>query len=182
MPNFLECGKWVKWGCGCADRVGRVAGNLGEVPVSGGWGVAQGQMQLPQSCVLRLQRVSDRMTHVTGQLQEGLGMPSGVKRKITEGEVSARREQLREEAAAATRERIQTVKIVERLQSFALGEKFAGKEVKMTPAQIKAAEMLLDKTMPNLASVKLDVDAKQVVFQFGVDFDEPPAGDEKTPA
>ncbi|MEY5145601.1 MAG: hypothetical protein RL745_970 [Actinomycetota bacterium] len=74
--------------------------------------------------------------------------------------MSARREKLREEHAQAVRERIQTTQLVERLQKFAMGDA----KVKMTPAQIKAMEMLLDKTLPNLASVKHEVDAKQVTF------------------
>ena len=83
--------------------------------------------------------------------------------------LSARREALREEHAVAVREKIQTTKIVERLEKFALGDA----KVKITPGQLKAMEMLLDKTLPNLASLKHEVDAKQVVFLIG---ETPPDG------
>ena len=76
--------------------------------------------------------------------------------------ISARREKLREEHAVAVREKIQVSNLVNRLEDFALGRK----SVKVTSAQLKAIEMLLDKTLPNLASVKHEVDAKQVVFMI----------------
>lgn len=85
-------------------------------------------------------------------------------------DLSARRQHLREEHAAAVRERIQTTNLVEVLQDFALGKK----AVKMTGARLKAIEMLLDKTVPNLASVKHETDAKQVVFMIGTEFTPPP--------
>lgn len=80
--------------------------------------------------------------------------------------LSARREALREEHAQAVREKIQVTNLVDRLQKFAMGDT----KVKMTPAQIKATEMLLDKTLPNLASVKHEVDAKQVTFLIDTTF------------
>lgn len=86
-------------------------------------------------------------------------MPTRKPREST----SARREALREEHALVVREKIQTSKLVEALEGFALG-KSEGK--KMTAARLKAIEMLLDKTLPNLASVKHEVDAKQVVFMI----------------
>jgi hypothetical protein len=85
--------------------------------------------------------------------------------------ISARREALREEHAQAVRERIQTTQLVERLQKFAMGDS----KVKMTPAQIKAMEMLLDKTLPNLASVKHETDAKSVVFLINTEVPAPSA-------
>lgn len=78
--------------------------------------------------------------------------------------ISARREKLRQEAADATRERIKTSKLLDRLQAFALGEKIDGKAVKLSPSEIKAMEILFDKTLPNLASIKHEVEAKQVTF------------------
>lgn len=81
--------------------------------------------------------------------------------------ISARREALREEHALAVREKIQTTQLVDRLQKFALGDA----KVKVTPSQLKAMEMLLDKTLPNLASLKHEVDAKQVVFLIDTQFD-----------
>lgn len=74
--------------------------------------------------------------------------------------ISARREALREEHATAVREKIQVTAIVNELEAFALGKS----KTKMTGTRLKAMEMLLDKTLPNLASVKHEVDAKQVVF------------------
>lgn len=76
---------------------------------------------------------------------------------------------MREEHAVAVRERIQTTQLVERLQKFALGDK----NVKMTAAQIKATEMLLDKSVPNLASIKHEVDSKSVTFLISTEAEEP---------
>lgn len=73
--------------------------------------------------------------------------------------LSARREAMREEHAQAVREKIQVTQLVNRLEAVALG-----KEKKITSVELKAIEMLLDKTLPNLASVKHEVDAKQVSF------------------
>jgi hypothetical protein len=89
-------------------------------------------------------------------------------RKLKE-DISKRREALREEHAVAVRERIQTTQLVERLQKFALGDK----NVKMTAAQIKATEMLLDKSVPNLASIKHEVDSKSVTFLISTEAEEP---------
>jgi hypothetical protein len=83
--------------------------------------------------------------------------------------VSARREQLREEHATAVREKIQVSNLVNTLESFALGKG----TVKLTAARIKAIEMLLDKTLPNLASVKHETDAKSVTFMIGTNFTKP---------
>lgn len=94
-------------------------------------------------------------------------MPAARKPKES---ISERRKALREEHAVAVRERIQVSNIVDRLEKFALGDS----KVKVTPAQLKAMEMLLDKTLPNLASMKHEVDAKQVVFLIG---ETPPDGD-----
>lgn len=74
--------------------------------------------------------------------------------------LSARREALRKEHADAVRERIQTTKIIDRLEKFALGDS----RTKVTPAQLKAAEMLLDRTVPTLATLKHEVEARQVTF------------------
>lgn len=83
--------------------------------------------------------------------------------------VSARREQLREEHAVAVREKIQVSHLVNTLENFALGKG----TVKLTAARIKAIEMLLDKTLPNLASVKHETDAKSVTFMIGSTFTKP---------
>lgn len=94
-------------------------------------------------------------------------MPSKAKPKET---LSARREALREEHAQAVREKIAVTQIVDRLQKFALGDS----RTKVTPAQLKAMEMLLDKTVPNLASMKHEVEARQVTFLLGDTPPEPP--------
>ena len=83
--------------------------------------------------------------------------------------LSARREQLREEHAVAVRERIQVSKLVEALEGFALGKS----TTKMTATRLKSIEMLLDKTLPNLASIKHETDAKQVTFMIGSNFVKP---------
>lgn len=91
-------------------------------------------------------------------------------RKTKEEQMSERRKQLREEHATAVRENIETSRLTNLLQKFALGEG----NVKMTPARLKAVEMLLDKTLPNLASVKHEVDAKSVVFNINTTYDDGP--------
>ena len=48
-----------------------------------------------------------------------------------------------------TREKIQTSQLVNRLQSFAMGE------IELTREQIKAIEVLLKKSLPDLSSVEL---------------------------
>lgn len=85
------------------------------------------------------------------------------RKKITQEEVSARREHLRAEHADAVRERISTSKLTDRLQNFVLGKE------KMTAAQIKAAEILLGKTLPSLASVKHEGDPIQVTFNISTE-------------
>ena len=52
------------------------------------------------------------------------------------------------------------------------GQGVLAKVSKMTGTRLKAIEMLLDKTLPNLASVKHEVDAKQVVFLIDTSFDD----------
>jgi len=84
--------------------------------------------------------------------------------------MSARREQLREEHATAVREKIQVSSLVKSLEDFALGKSVG---TKMTATRIKAIEMLLDKTLPNLASIKHETDAKQVTFMIGTNFTKP---------
>lgn len=80
------------------------------------------------------------------------------RKKVVAEEISARREHLRAEHAEAVREKISTTVLTERLQSYALGK------VKMTAGQVKAAEILLGKTLPSLANVKHEVDPVQVTF------------------
>jgi hypothetical protein len=93
------------------------------------------------------------------------------KKPSREEQLSVRRQQIRDEHATAVREKIQVTQIVERLQKFALGDS----RTKVTSAQLKAMEMLLDKTVPNLASVKHEVDAKQVTFLIDTSVPDGPA-------
>lgn len=91
----------------------------------------------------------------------------------TKERISARREQLRAEHADAVREKIQVTHIVKQLEDFALGK---GK-TKLSPARIKAMEMLLDKTLPNLASVKHEHDPIQVTFNISTEYTPPETHD-----
>jgi hypothetical protein len=50
------------------------------------------------------------------------------------------------------RKKIQTSQLINRLHSNAMGE------VDMTPAQVQSAKILLDKSLPNLASVTVGGD------------------------
>lgn len=50
----------------------------------------------------------------------------------------------------ATRQKIQTSQLVNRLMGHANGE------VEMSPTQIRAAEILLKKTLPDLSAVTMD--------------------------
>lgn len=95
-------------------------------------------------------------------------------KKLSKEKVSARKEALREEYATVIRETIKTEKLLRRLEAYALGETLAGKPVKLSAGEIKAMEILFDKTLPNLASVKHEVDAKQVVFLIDTQADGNP--------
>lgn len=77
-----------------------------------------------------------------------------------------------------TREKIKTTQIINRLQKFALGEDDPcskpdedgnRKKVEMSPAQVKAAHILLNKNMPDLTSSDINVtqdmpESKQEVY------------------
>lgn len=56
-----------------------------------------------------------------------------------------------------------TSKVLGRITAFALGEEFEGKKVKMTSQELKAAEIHLRKTCPDLSAM--------VVMDGGNDFD-----------
>lgn len=64
------------------------------------------------------------------------------------------------------REQIQTTQLINTLQDFALGK---GK-AKLDGSRLKAIEMLLDKSVPDLASIKHEVEAKNVMFVIDTDF------------
>lgn len=89
--------------------------------------------------------------------------------------ISARRQALREEHAEAVKEKIKTTELVTVLQNFALGKS----SVKMTGTRLKAIEMLLDKTVPNLAAVKHEVEHDKVVFMIGTTFEPKKDSDER---
>lgn len=61
----------------------------------------------------------------------------------------------------ATRERIQVSQIVTALEKHALGKG------KMSATRLKAAEILLKKTLPDLSSSKVDLDSSPIMFVFG---------------
>jgi hypothetical protein len=69
--------------------------------------------------------------------------------------------------ADLVRESIQTTALVEELHKVALGKKGAAK---YTAVRMKAIEMLLDKSLPDLASIKHEVEAKNVTFVIETDF------------
>ena len=83
--------------------------------------------------------------------------------------MTKRRIALREENAATAIELVQTKKIIERLNQVATGTA----KKKMTAAELKAAEMLLDKTIPNLAAIKHEHEAVNVTFNISTDFEAP---------
>ena len=65
-----------------------------------------------------------------------------------------------------TREKIRTTKIIQRMEQFALGEDEPNKstdkdgnriKVTMTSAQVKAAEVLISKTMPALTAADINM-------------------------
>ena len=63
--------------------------------------------------------------------------------------------------------RIQTSKLVDRVQNHAFGK------VKMTPTQLLAAQVLLRKTLPDLVSAKTEINFSPVVFNFKMDAVQP---------
>lgn len=75
----------------------------------------------------------------------------------------AERAKVRKEInAEIARESIQIQALVKVLQDHALGKG----RTKMTAAKLKSIEMLLDKSLPDLASVKHEVEARSVVFNL----------------
>jgi hypothetical protein len=70
------------------------------------------------------------------------------------------------------REKIQTTQLINTLQDFALGRGRA----KLDGPRLKAIEMLLDKSVPDLASIKHDVEVQHVTFNINTDFVKPVEG------
>lgn len=64
------------------------------------------------------------------------------------------------------REQIQTTQLIHTLQDFALGK---GK-AKLDGSRLKAIEMLLDKSVPDLASIRHEVEARNVMFFIDTEF------------
>lgn len=92
-------------------------------------------------------------------------------------------EKRRQAAAEAARERIQTQELVDLLQDYVLDR---GKEQtvkmkngktktvtntpKMNGTKLKAIELLLDKSVPNLSAVKHDVEVSNMTFVIKTDY------------
>lgn len=89
--------------------------------------------------------------------------------KKDKAEMEERAAENRRLRAESVREQIQTGKLVKLLEDHALGKGRA----KMTPAKLKAIEMLLDKSLPDLSSVKVDLEAKNVSISIGTAFVKP---------
>ena len=94
-------------------------------------------------------------------------------------------EKRRQAAAEAARERIDTQAIVDLIQNYLLDrgqeqtvkmKNGKTKTVKNTPklngTKLKAAEMLLDKCVPNLAAVKHDVEVSNMTFVIKTDHEK----------
>lgn len=76
-----------------------------------------------------------------------------------------------------TREKIKTTKIIQRLQAYALGEKEDKanakgeyKDIEMSPAQVKAAHILINKRLPDLTAADINhtqdmPESKQEVYE-----------------
>lgn len=59
-----------------------------------------------------------------------------------------------------TRLKIQAAQLINRLQSHAYGT------VELTPTQVRAIEVLLRKTLPDLSDVRMEVDSQPITFQL----------------
>lgn len=81
-------------------------------------------------------------------------------------EMAARAEARREINRDQWRESIQVQQLLKVLEDHALGKG----RTKMTPAKLKAIEILLGKALPDLATVKMDVEAKNVTMNLTTTF------------
>lgn len=81
-------------------------------------------------------------------------------------EMAERAQERRKINGDLVREKIQVDKLVGVLQDHAMGKG----RMKMPPSRLKAIEMLLERSMPTLASVKHEVEAKTVVFNMTTAF------------
>ncbi|CAB4197170.1 hypothetical protein UFOVP1304_44 [uncultured Caudovirales phage] len=69
--------------------------------------------------------------------------------------------------ADLVRESIQTTLLVAELHKVAFDKRGAAK---YTPVRMKAIEMLLDKSLPDLASIKHEVEPQNITFIIATDF------------
>ena len=99
--------------------------------------------------------------------------------------ISEYAEKRRQAAAEAARARIKTDRLVDLLQNYVLDEgveqEVKGKNgktriVKNTPkmnnTKLKAAEILLDKSVPNIAAIKHDVEVSNMTFVIKTDYEK----------
>lgn len=92
-------------------------------------------------------------------------MPTRTK-KTADQELAEYAEKRRAVTGELVREQIQTKQLINTLQDFALGK---GK-AKLDGSRLKAIEMLLDKSVPDLASIKHEVEAKNVMFVIDTEY------------
>jgi hypothetical protein len=116
----------------------------------------------------------------TVPLLVGVAAPLLGMNKKEQNDYAEKRRQLNAEAA---RERIKTDALLDVLQNYALeiGQEYeyrdkAGKKrktnniPKMNNTKLKAIEILLDKSVPNLAAVKHDVEVSNMTFVINTDY------------
>jgi hypothetical protein len=92
--------------------------------------------------------------------------------KTVDQEIEEYRDKRRKAHGELVRESIQTSQLVNVLQQFALGKG----NTKMTAIRLKSIEMLLDKSMPDLASIKHDVEVQHVTFNINTEYTKPVEG------
>ena len=88
------------------------------------------------------------------------------RKKTADQELAEYAQKRRAVTGELVREQIQTSQLINTLQDFALGK---GK-AKLDGSRLKAIEMLLDKSVPDLASIKHEVEAKNVMFFIDTEF------------
>lgn len=64
------------------------------------------------------------------------------------------------------RKKIQVSQLINVLQNHALGKKTRGKEAELSPSRMKAIEILLKKTLPDLSQLQGTGDDGEHVVQF----------------
>jgi hypothetical protein len=137
-------------------------GHRGEVP---GYSAAQAvcESELPHSEVVSPPLTTDPDGSPT--LRANNTMPRKITKTVDQ-ELSEYAAKRRAVSGELVREQIQVTQLVNTLQDFALGK---GK-AKLDGPRLKAIEMLLDKSVPDLASIKHEVEAKNVMFVIDTDF------------